>query len=997
MRLRLALLIVSLAAPLPAVAVSQPPAPGQPGAATPATSPSQDPGVEGRPVAGVRFVLDGEPISDPALDALIDIEPGRPLDPGQVRSSIEHLVHLGRFASIDVLAEPAAGGVTVRLDLTSVQRIVDVDVEGELRPFDDEITRAVRERLGSDALASRASEALAAAQDVLGARGYLQPALSTRIDATDRREVVTLVVTGTPGPRWQIRQLTITGLPEAEQPAVAAALELRPGAPYDVREVDARVQRYTEQLRAAGYYEAVVRTTPVPGQGQATIDLTVDVTRGPLVSLTFEGDPLPEAVRRDLVPVREEASVDEDLLEDSRARITTWLQERGFWRARVSYSRRQTESGLEVVFTIARGREYRVQDLVLGGAQALPETTLREQIEIGTGDVFSPAILAAGVNAIVQLYQNSGFPAVRVEQALVDVSTPSLSTDVPGALEIRLRVVEGARATLSRIGFEGVQSLDEQVLRSLLTIEAGQPLSTAAVVASREAVLRRYLDEGYRQAQIEARLDTGTAPGEIAVTFVLTEGRQTIVDRILVIGNVRTSEDTIRRELRIASGQPFGLSRVFESQRRLTALGLFRSVRIVDVGEANVSAHDVVVTVEEAPVTTVGYGAGLQGGQRLRTVNASGEVGESFEIAGRGFFEAGRRNLWGKNRSVNVFLRASVRPRDYPGDPERDGTGLAFNEYRVLGTWREPRAFLDSANLDVTAFVEQAIRSSFSFRRQQARVDWSRLFGEHTTFVARYGVGRTELFDARIDPEDQLIVDRLFPQVRISSVTNSVLRDTRDDPLDPGRGSFVGVDGELAGRSIGSEVGFAKTLLQGFLYRRLPGPRRIVVAGGARLGLARGLRREVPRVGDDGQELVGPDGQPLVDVVTDLPAAERFFAGGANTVRGFAEDRLGEPATLDRNGLPTGGNALVVFNGEVRVPVWRGLVAAAFVDAGNVFLRVSDLDLGGIRATTGFGVRYLSPIGPIRVDLGFKLDRQTFANGTREGRTALHITVGQAF
>ena len=146
----------------------------------------------------------------------------------------------------------------------------------------------------------------------------------------------------------------------------------------------------------------------------------------------------------------------------------------------------------------------------------------------------------------------------------------------------------------------------------------------------------------------------------------------------------------------------------------------------------------------------------------------------------------------------------------------------------MLGTWREPRAFLDSANLDIAAFVEQAVRSSFSFRRQQARVDWSRLFGEHLTFVARYGFGRTDIFDARIALEDQLNVDRLFPQVRISSVTNSVIRDTRDDPLDPGKGTFVAVDGELAGRAIGSEVGFGKTLLQGFVYRRLAGPRRIV-------------------------------------------------------------------------------------------------------------------------------------------------------------------------
>jgi outer membrane protein assembly factor BamA len=953
--------------------------------------------VRGRRITGIRILLDGLPAADPDLPQLLDVVVGQPLDPAQVRSSIEHLTHLRRFAAIDVFADPVADGVVVRVELASAQRIGDVRVEGALRSFGGAIERAARERLGSAALAASAPEAIAAAQDVLGGRGYLQPRLATRIDGTDRRDVVTLVIIGDPGPRWLVGTVRVTGVPAEAQAATVAELGLAPGMPYDREDVDRRVSRYTERLRGAGYYEAVVRTTPVPGQGATTIDLTVDVARGPMVTLTFEGDALPESVRRELVPVREEASVDEDLLEDSRARITTWLQERGYWRARVSYSRRQTDAGLDVVFTIARGRVYQVQALVIGGAQALPQVTLRQRLDIEEGKPFTPSSLASGIAAITQLYQNSGFPAVRVEQALVDVSAPSLSTDVPGALEIRLRVAEGTRATVSRIAFEGVRALDETALRSALTIGPGQAFSSAAVVASREAVLRRYLDDGYRQAQIEARLENDATPGQIAVTFVLVEGRQTLVDRILVVGNVRTSEDTIRRELRIERGQPYGLARVFESQRRLTALGLFRSVRIVDVGQANVDTHDVIVTVEEAPVTTVGYGAGLQGGQRLRTISDTGAVEENFEFAARGFFEAGRRNLWGKNRTLNFFMRASVRPRDYPGDPERDGTGLALNEYRVLGTWREPRAFLDSANLDVAAFVEQAIRSSFSFRRQQARVDWSRLFGEHTTFVARYAVGRTELYDARIAPDDQLNVDRLFPQVRISSVTNSVIRDTRDDPLDPGRGTFMAVDGELAGRAIGSEVGFAKTLLQGFVYRRLPGSRRIVIAGGARLGLARGLPRDVSRLGDDGQPLVGPDGQPLVDTVTDLPAAERFFAGGDNTVRGFAQDRLGEPATLDRNGLPTGGNALLIFNSEVRVPVWRGLIAAAFVDAGNVFLRVSNLDITEIRGAAGFGIRYLSPIGPIRVDLGFKLDRLTFANGTREGRTALHITVGQAF
>ena len=110
--------------------------------------------------------------------------------------------------------------------------------------------------------------------------------------------------------------------------------------------------------------------------------------------------------------------------------------------------------------------------------------------------------------------------------------------------------------------------------------------------------------------------------------------------------------------------------------------------------------------------------------------------------------------------------------------------------------------------------------------------------------------------------------------------------------------------------------------------------------------------------------------------MNDLPASERFFAGGDTSVRGYALDRLGTPETIDRNGFPLGGNAVIVLNAELRVPVWKDIGVVGFVDAGNVFNRVGDFDFGEIRPTTGFGFRYKSPIGPIRVPL-----YQSLANG----------------
>jgi outer membrane translocation and assembly module TamA len=135
----------------------------------------------------------------------------------------------------------------------------------------------------------------------------------------------------------------------------------------------------------------------------------------------------------------------------------------------------------------------------------------------------------------------------------------------------------------------------------------------------------------------------------------------------------------------------------------------------------------------------------------------------------------------------------------------------------------------------------------------------------------------------------------------------------------------------------------------------------------------------------------------VIDAFKDLPASERFFAGGDTTVRGFALDQLGTPATIDKDGFPIGGNALVIFNAELRVPVAGGLGVVGFLDTGNVFARATDIDLMQLRSAVGFGVRYKSPVGPIRVDLGFKLGRRDITPGVPESPNALHISLGQAF
>src|SRR4051794_38258421 len=168
-------------------------------------------------------------------------------------------------------------------------------------------------------------------------------------------------------------------------------------------------------------------------------------------------------------------------------------------------------------------------------------------------------------------------------------------------------------------------------------------------------------------------------------------------------------------------------------------------------------------------------------------------------------------------------------------------------------------------------------------------------------------------------------------------------------------------------------------------FRRLPAKRRIVFATRVALGLADGFPRDVPAT--------DIEGRPTTVTVEDLPASERFFAGGDTTIRGFALDTVGAPDTISANGFPKGGNAVLIMNGELRFPVWREFGAALFVDGGNVFGRITDFDFGELRGALGVGLRYKSPVGPIRLDVGLKMDRREIGDHL-EPRLAWHFSIG---
>jgi len=940
----------------------------------------------GKTVVEIRLQANGVDMRDPTLLEIIETHTGSPLAMIDVRESMAHLFGLGLYQDVQVDASLRDAGVVLTYNLIPAQRFRRIAFSGQLGVPEAELRRVVQERHGSSLSLARANQVTSTLQTVYRQRGY--PKAEITISAGPARDPsnATMVIAIHPGARARIAKIDVQGSPRGSQAQLLGALDLRVGEGYDGVELDERLIKYAGELRAEGYYEARVTQIARFVDGDTAVDLTLSVEPGPRVEIDFQGDPLSTSERNLLVPIAREHSVDEDLLEDSKFGIERHFRERGFCNPRADYQRAEAEEVLRVTFTVTRGPQCIVEQAEVTGNTSITSAELAPLLVTKSGLAFSDSIAGADASRIMGYYRQRGFAGVKVTSQL-ERREPKAGSEY---VRVRFVIAEGVRSMVDSVVFKGNTAITDEALRKAVKASPGQPYFEPQISSDADAIGVLYLNSGYPEVTVQPA-PKGIGDGsKVELNFDIHEGPQILIDHVLIVGNQRTSRETILREVQLKSGQPLSQNQEDETRRRLTELGLFRRVDISYLqlpGETNL--RDVVITLDEAPVTTISYGGGIEGGRRLVRSVAGGDAVEEFQLAPRGFFQVNRRNLFGKDRSIGLFTSVSFRKtglsdlESQAPIPVDDG-GYGFNEYLARLTFGERSVFNTAADFTFTAAVEQGVRSSFDFNRRGANAILTRRVTPAVLVIGHYGLDHTQLVNIKSNFAAQPVIDRLFPQVRLSSVAGSVIRDTRRDPVEPDSGTLTGADAELAARALGSQVGFLKTFLQAFSYRRVPSARSTVLAFGARVGLATGFARTVNR---EGQEIT----------VEDIPASERFYAGGENTVRGFALDRLGTPETIDQDGFPKGGHGLIVLNAEARIPVRGGLGAVAFLDGGNVFANVDDMDLTELRGSVGFGLRYRSPVGPIRVDLGFKLDRRLLPNGDREPLTALHISLGQAF
>ena len=943
----------------------------------------------GKTIVAAEIFVEGARSDDPMTRDLVETRTGEPLAMADVRETIAHLFSLGRYQDIQVEAFEEPGGVRVRFNVEPIHSVAKVEFEGTLELSEGTLRNAITERYGTTPSVGRATDVAQLLQEVYNERGYLNAAIRPKVQVLHDPDRSILIFEVSAGPVARVRNVTIDGDPGEPRETFLRRIHADTGRIYERVDVDRRLAEFVTRQRRNGRYQATATHRYLPLDDPTTVDLVIDVDRGPQVVLQFTGDPLPADQIDDLVPVEREGSVDTDLIEDSERRIIEFLNRQGYWKADAKASRPQTGQRLDLVFDVKRGVQYRVaQGVEVTGNKAIPLADLRPSLlQLAQGDLFVESNLAAAVAKIRLLYLERGFAQVKVTGATREMNPNGTG----GLVQPSITIAEGPLSRIGTVTYEGNKALASAELASNTRAAKGVPYYEPSIVQDIDSLILLYRNRGFATASVNVAPTLNADGSQVDLTFQIVEGPQTIVDHILVVGNVRTDPNIILREVQFKTGEPLGLADVIATRSRIAGLGLFRRVQISEITHAETNRHDVLITVEEAPATSYAYGGGVEAGTRLRPQEETGVSEERLELAPRGFFQIGRRNIGGKNRSVNLYTRLALRPESTAANS--DGGAFGFEEYRIVGTFREPKPFGLGSDILITGLIEQGVRSSFNFSRKGVTADIEHTITRRRNVRVnyRYSLTTTKTFDLAFVPEDNAntaAIERIFPQVRVSAFSAAIGRDTRDDVVDPSRGMYVSGEGFFAARAIGGEVGFIKSYTQALYFHRLPIRRRVILAGRIGLGLADGFPRQVAAQ--------DPQGNPIEITVEDLPASDRFFAGGDDTIRGFALDTVGTEQTITPNGFPRGGNAVILLNGELRMHLFGDFGAVAFADGGNVFERATQLDLGNLRGAVGVGARYRSPIGPIRLDVGFKLDRRRL--GTELERPwDFHFSIGHAF
>ncbi|MDQ2777531.1 MAG: BamA/TamA family outer membrane protein [Acidobacteriota bacterium] len=942
-------------------------------------------------IARIEFEPSNQPLPTAELLDELPFRTGAVFHSSELREAIQTLFSTGRFADLAVDARPEDGGVALRILTQPAYFIGHVAIYGiKVPPNSGQLSGAAKLSLGTPYTEDEQKRAVTSMLNLLRENGFYNARVNAALDYTGKTEQANVFIDITPGERARFERPAISGNPERPIPNIIRATHWKRlyGLLGWQDLTEARLHQGLDNIRR--YYQKrnllrsqVTLTNLNYSDRSNTVKPFIDVEAGPRIAIRIEGARISQSRLRQLVPIFQEQSVDTDLLIEGERNIEQYLQSGGYFGAKASVvTRPQSTSTPETVtYTVDRGDRHKFVHLEITGNHYFPAQTIRERLYEVPAQLprfphgrFSNDYLKDDLQAIQNLYASNGFRNAKLTSRFEDDFR-----GVHNHLGLFIHIDEGPQAFVSSLSIHGVDSRDLQVLHAILASSAGQPFSETSVASDRENLLNYFYNRGYLNASFEYYAEPAAKPNRFNLTYNVNPGSQTFVRNVIVTGLNTTRRKLVFDRIELKKGEPLSLTAETDSQRRLYDLGIFARVNTaLQNPDGDEHAKYVLYDIDEARHYALNVGVGAQiariGGGVTTLDNPAGTTGFAPRLA----LGITRENLLGLGQSLGLQ------------------TAVSTIEQRAALTYFIPQ-FISYENLNFTTTLlldnSNDIRT-FSAHRREASIQLGQKLSRAATLQYRLVFRNVTQSNVKID---QLLIPLLSQPETVGLAEVSLIQDKRDDPTDAHSGVYTTFDAGYAPSALGSQTDFGRFLVRNSTYHTFR--RELVLARSTQFGL-------ITRTG----------GRAVV------PLAERLYSGGSTSLRAFPDFQAG-PRDLV-TGFPLGGNALFINNTELRFPLYGDNVRGVlFHDAGNVYSSVGDMsfrfrqanlqDFSYMVQNVGFGIRYRTPIGPLRVDLSFSPDAprffglkgtlQQYLDGTATSTVQkinafqFHISLGQAF
>jgi outer membrane protein assembly factor BamA len=825
-------------------------------------------------------------------------------------------------------------------------------------------------------------------QSFLQEQGYFQAKVTSQVNVDKNNALVNIAFHVLLDRKARFGSAIIQGAPNEENltakltgvKARARGAAIRPGKTYRRGNID-RAARYLQSLLAKqGYLGAQVKLEGAeynPNTNRA--DIRFSIEPDVVTHVDIKGAHVWSWTKKDLLPIYQGVGVDDETVQEGQQALVSYFQSKGYFDVKVSSDLKKDHNGATVTYQITKEKKRKVASVDFAGnsqlpaSQLEPTTAVRKKHFLSPG-TFSNDLLRKSVSNLTSYYKSEGFSEVKVTPSVVN-----RGKDVA----VTFTVAEGPRDIVDSVAIEGDPTLSQsQYAPQGLRVRAGQPYSATRAQEDRSTILASYLRAGYLNATFrETASQVSTQePHRIHVVYQIFEGPRVITRDVLTLGRASTSQRVIQNRVSaLQPGKPLTEQDLLASGSRLYDLtGVFDWAEVAPKREVTTQTkEDVLVKLHEARRNEIQYGFGFEVVQRGGSI-PSGTVAlpslppiglppnfttnEATFYGPRGTVQYTRNNLRGRGESMTLT--------GFAGRLDQRFAFYYINPSFRWSSWKSTTQASYERNEQNPVFSAQIETASVQLQRA---IDHA----QKNIVYFRYSFNKTDL--------THVLVEGLVPEqdqhIHLSTFAANFTRDTRDNPLDEHSGVLDSLELDFDSTKLGSSVDFVKLTGQAAYYKQII--HRIVWSNSIRIGLA----------------------QPFNGSF--VPLSEAFFTGGANSLRGFPLNGAGpqRPVEVCPNGasgcnvfiqVPTGGNSLLILNSEARIPldfIKKNLGLALFYDGGGVFPRVGFHSFTELYSNNvGFGLRYSTPLGPIRIDIGRNLNPVPGIKPTQ-----YFITLGQAF